>query len=179
MSLTIIPCRMEEAAALAALVNGAYRGIDGAGGWTSEIAVVAGLRATPAMLATDLADDAVTILGLRESDTLLACVRLERVLGRSGTPACLIGMLAVHPARQDCGLGRVMLERAEQEALDRGVTLARMSVVSVRDSLIAWYERRGYRRTGETEAFPYEDDRFGTPLRPDLAFVMLEKPLRD
>jgi hypothetical protein len=49
--------------------------------------------------------------------------------------------------------------------------------VSVRDSLIAWYERQGYRRTGETEQFPYEDARFGTPLRADLQFVALEKPL--
>jgi GNAT superfamily N-acetyltransferase len=174
MSLTITPCRPEEAEALAALVNGAYRGIDGVGGWTSEIAVVAGLRATPATLAAELADSAVTILGLHEGDTVLACVRLERLPARN---ACLIGMLAVHPSHQDRGLGRLMLERAEQEALGWGIGLARMSVVSVRDSLIVWYERRGYRRTGETEAFPYEDDRFGTPLRPDLAFVILEKPL--
>jgi hypothetical protein len=55
--------------------------------------------------------------------------------------------------------------------------LARLTVVSIRDSLIAWYERRGYRRTGETQAFPYEDRRFGTPLRDDLEFVVLEKRL--
>lgn len=177
MSLTITPCCVADVEALAALVNGAYRGIDGVGGWTSEIAVVAGQRITPAVLAADLADPAVTILGLREGGDLLACVRLEPAKGQSGALACLIGMVAVHPSQQDRGLGRIMLERAEQEALDRGIGLARMSVVSVRDSLIAWYERRGYRRTGETEAFPYEDDRFGTALRPDLAFVMLEKKL--
>jgi hypothetical protein len=51
-----------------------------------------------------------------------------------------------------------------------------MTVVSVRESLIAWYERQGYRRTGETECFPYDDGRFGAPLRPDLVFVVLEKP---
>ena len=51
MSSTITPCRIDDAEALAALVNGAYRGIDGVGGWTSEIAVVAGLRITPAVLA--------------------------------------------------------------------------------------------------------------------------------
>ena len=52
-----------------------------------------------------------------------------------------------------------------------------MSVINVRDALIAWYERRGYRRTGEIEQFPYGDDRFGTPLRDDLAFAILQKPL--
>ena len=52
-----------------------------------------------------------------------------------------------------------------------------MTVVNVRDTLIAWYQRRGYALTGETKPFPYDDKRFGTPLRDDLYFVMLEKPV--
>ena len=52
-----------------------------------------------------------------------------------------------------------------------------MGVLNVRDALIAWYERRGYQRTGKTEPFPYGDNRFGTPLRDDLEFVILEKQL--
>jgi hypothetical protein len=47
----------------------------------------------------------------------------------------------------------------------------------VRDALIAWYERRGYRLTGETQPFPYGDERFGLPQRDDLAFVVMEKGL--
>jgi hypothetical protein len=43
--------------------------------------------------------------------------------------------------------------------------------------LIAWYVRRGYRLTGETEPFPYGDNRFGTPLRDDLSFVVLQRDL--
>ena len=52
-----------------------------------------------------------------------------------------------------------------------------MSVINVREALIAWYLRRGYHKTGETRPFPYGDDRFGTPLRDDLGFVVLEKNL--
>jgi len=52
-----------------------------------------------------------------------------------------------------------------------------MSVVQVRDTLIAWYLRRGYTLTGEAEPFPYDDERFGRPLRDDLHFVALEKSL--
>jgi hypothetical protein len=52
-----------------------------------------------------------------------------------------------------------------------------MTVIHLRDTLIAWYERRGYRRTGETEPFPYGDERFGIPRRDDLYFVVLEKAL--
>ena len=50
-----------------------------------------------------------------------------------------------------------------------------MSVLSVRDTLIAWYERRDYRLNGQTKPYPYGDDRWGRPLRDDLAFVELEK----
>jgi hypothetical protein len=52
-----------------------------------------------------------------------------------------------------------------------------MTVISVRDDLIAWYERRGYRRTGRMTPFPYGDERFGVPLRTDLRFELLVKPL--
>ena len=52
-----------------------------------------------------------------------------------------------------------------------------MSVVNVRATLIAWYQRRGYVLTGETQPFPYDDQRFGRPLRNDLSFVLLEKQI--
>ncbi len=87
-------------------------------------------------------------------------------------------MLAVRPGLQDQGLGRLMLDYAEAQGRTRGAQLARMTVVSVRHSLIAWYERRGYRRTGETLPFPYDDPLFGEPQRPDLEFVVLEKRLQ-
>ncbi|MEI9985677.1 MAG: GNAT family N-acetyltransferase [Aliidongia sp.] len=180
MTTTISVCKAADLEALAELVNAAYRGLDGQAGWTSEIDMVAGPRTTAATLAAEFDSSRdVTILGLRETGALLACIRLEKTADAQGKPACLIGMLAVRPGLQDRGLGRMMLERAEAEALGWGAGTARMTVVSVRDSLIAWYERRGYRRTGETEAFPYDDDRFGTPMRPDLAFVVLEKALLD
>jgi hypothetical protein len=50
-------------------------------------------------------------------------------------------------------------------------------VITQRIELIAWYERRGYRRTGQTRPFPYGDERFGVPRRPDLAFEVLSKQL--
>ena len=49
--------------------------------------------------------------------------------------------------------------------------------ISVRDELIAWYERRGYSRTGKYKPFPYGDERFGIPKRDDLRFEVLSKVL--
>jgi ribosomal protein S18 acetylase RimI-like enzyme len=177
-SLTITICDPADLAEVSDLVNAAYRGEGGQAGWTSEVGMVDGQRTTAAALQEDLAvSDAVSILVLCDAKEILACVRLERTAGIGGRPICHIGMLAVRPGAQDRGLGRIMLRRAEAEGVAMGATVARMTVVSVRSSLIAWYERHGYRLTGETEPFPYEDARFGAPLRPDLAFVVLEKPL--
>lgn len=67
----------------------------------------------------------------------------------------------------------MLLAAAERWARERGAARVRMTVVNVRDTLIAWYLRRGYAPTGETAPFPYGDERFGTPLRDDLAFVVL------
>lgn len=63
-------------------------------------------------------------------------------------------MVTVSPLRQANGIGRTMLEAAEAHARERGGKTMEMTVISVRDTLIAWYERRGYRLTGKTEPFP-------------------------
>ena len=52
-----------------------------------------------------------------------------------------------------------------------------MLVIAQRTEIIAWYERRGYNRSGEFQPFPYGNERFGVPLRDDLYFVGLAKSL--
>jgi ribosomal protein S18 acetylase RimI-like enzyme len=87
-------------------------------------------------------------------------------------------MFSVRPEAQGNGTGRAVLAEAERIARDEWQCKAmRMSVIDVRDELIAWYERRGYRRTGEYRPFPYGDPRFGIPKRDDLRFEWLVKSL--
>jgi ribosomal protein S18 acetylase RimI-like enzyme len=88
-----------------------------------------------------------------------------------------LGSLTVDPREQNAGLGRRILEAAERRILALGGTQVVIDVLNVRGSLIAWYERRGYRLTGEAHPFPYEDSRYGVPQRADLAFLVLEKEL--
>jgi len=88
-----------------------------------------------------------------------------------------LGSLTVDPAVQNEGLGRRLLTASEDWVRAQGGRDMKMTVVNVRDSLIAWYVRRGYHVTAETEPFPYDDARFGTPKRPDLQFAVLRKHL--
>jgi len=156
---------------VAALVNRAYRAGEG---WTNEASYLGGERTSAASLRADLAASPEAVLLTLRDDRdgpLLGAVWLEP----AGDDAWYLGMLSVRPDLQDRKLGRRLLEGAEAFAIARGARRIRMTVIAIRDTLIAWYERRGYRLTGEREPFPYEDQRFGLPNRGDLDFVVLEK----
>jgi ribosomal protein S18 acetylase RimI-like enzyme len=87
-------------------------------------------------------------------------------------------MFAVNPVLQAGGIGRGLLAEAERIGRDEwGARSMKMTVITQRQDLIAWYERRGYTVTGETEPFPHGNDRFGLPRRIDLSFDVLVKPL--
>lgn len=170
------PANDEDIPHIAALMNRAYRGNADAG-WRTEAAYITGDRTNAALLREDLAErPAATMLHWREQpdQAPIGCVWLEPV----DDGVWYLGSFAIEPARQAGGLGGTLLQAAEDWARERGAGAIRISVINVRHELIAWYERRGYQRTIETEAFPYGDNRFGTPLRDDLAFVILEKPLK-
>jgi ribosomal protein S18 acetylase RimI-like enzyme len=162
--------------AVAALVNSAYRGESSRAGWTTEADFLGGQRTDPQTLWRDLeARPGAVILTLRDEpdSEIIACVWLEP----AAAGAWYLGMLTVRPTLQDRRLGRTLLEAAEVCAAERGARRMRLTVISIRTELIAWYERRGYVRTGETQPFPADDPLFGVPSRDDLEFVVLDKTL--
>lgn len=175
VGVPLVPAEAADLPEVAALMNRAYRGRDGVRGWTHEAETLDGDRTSVAMLADDLARaPRRLLLWRREGDgRLLGCVWIEP----EGEGTWYLGSLTVDPAEQNARLGRRLLAAAESRIEAGGGREIRMTVVNVREALIAWYERRGYRLTGETEPFPYDDPRFGVPKRPDLAFVVLRKRL--
>lgn len=163
-----------DSARIVALVTSAYRGDESRGGWTTEADLIEGPRITPEVLADDLANPAGRLVVGEEGGELLACCNL--VLKSDGV--AYFGMFAVAPGRQGAGLGKQVLEEAERISRDEwGATSLEMTVLEPRAELIAFYERRGFARTGEFREFPYGDERFGTPTRDDLRMVVLAKPL--
>jgi ribosomal protein S18 acetylase RimI-like enzyme len=154
-----------------ALTNLAFRGTGENASWNVED-VIRGDRITDGLLREEMASAPDgKLLIWREHGEHIGHVRLEPKPG--GT--WYLGMLTVRPDRQDQQLGRRLLTAAEDYARAHGATRIRMTVVNVRDTLIAWYQRRGYTLTAEIEPFPYGDARFGVPTRDDLCFVVLEK----
>jgi ribosomal protein S18 acetylase RimI-like enzyme len=112
--------------------------------------------------------------GGHPSRELVACAHVAAEEDGAG----YFGMFAVRPGLQGAGIGHALLAEAERIVReDWKLPQMRMTVIDLRDELIAWYQRRGYRRTGVFRPFPYGDPRFGIPRRNDLRFEVLEKPL--
>ncbi len=155
-----------------ALVTSAYRGEASRAGWTSEDHLLKGQR-TDAAMVTEAVTGPDGSLELAERDgRLVGCVHVTW----SGTSAHF-GMFAVDPTLQAGGIGSVLLTHAEDLARAHGCTTMDLEVIAQRDQLIAYYRRRGYEPTGATTPFPYDDERFGLPVRDDLHFVVLERTL--
>jgi ribosomal protein S18 acetylase RimI-like enzyme len=173
--MMLSPAGPADLEAVAALVNAAYRGTDSIRGWTNEGDYIDGSRTSVDQLRDDLARPGTVLLLVREEarESPMGCVLLEP----AADGAWYLGMLTIRPDLQANGAGRRLLEAAEAYAAGEGARRIRMTVVSIRDTLIAWYRRRGYEPTGEREPFPYDDERFGKPRVEGLDFVVLEKPL--
>jgi ribosomal protein S18 acetylase RimI-like enzyme len=157
--------------ALVQLVTSAYRGEASRAGWTTEADLLDGERIDPGVLRADIERERSRVLLATRDGDAVACAHVA-VEGGAG----YFGMFAVRPDLQGAGLGDALLREAERLVRDDWrLPAMRMTVIDVRDELIAWYERRGYRRTGIHKPFPYGDTRFGIPRRDDLRFEVLEK----
>ncbi|KAK1831429.1 acyl-CoA N-acyltransferase [Podospora conica] len=172
-----------DAARLQPLVQSAYRGDSSRRGWTTEADLLRGERISAAGILQKITTPGSAVLmaflpssssdGDKEAD-LLACCEVVRLPPKRA----YFGMFAVDPARQAGGYGRQVLAAAEEYARGEwGAEVMEMSVIWTRKELIAWYERRGYRVTGERREFPFEDLEPGVAKVEDLHFEVLEKGL--
>lgn len=173
MNLTYRHATPADIPMLVDLVTSAFRGDASRAGWTTEADLLDGLRIDAERIAADIErPQSVILLGESDGD-VVACAHVAVEDG-----AGYFGMFSVRPNLQGHGIGKLMLTEAERIARDELQQSAmRMTVIDVRDELIDYYARRGYQRTGIHKPFPYGDDRFGIPKRPDLRFEVLEKSL--
>lgn len=160
--------------AIVGLVESAYRGDASRCGWTTEADLLDGQRTDTEAVSAIVAGRGSVMLVAEAGGQLAGCCQLERRPGGE----VYFGMFAVRPGWQGRGRGQEILAEAERLAREEwGAATMVMTVLAQRPDLIAWYQRRGYRRTGRSRPFPYGDERSGIPRRPDLSFAELAKRL--
>lgn len=153
------------------LINSAYRGETAKKGWTHESDLIEGdSRIDRISLEKIMSDPNATILKYEEKETISGCVYLEKK-----NSSLYLGLLSVSPDLQAKGIGKKLLNAAEEHALIINCNKIEMTVITMRAKLIAWYERHGYHQTNQKQPFP-ENESFGTPVIP-LEFVVMEKKL--
>lgn len=160
----------EDAQAITDLVNSAYRGETSRQGWTTEADLLDGLRTTPQEIRQLISAQDSFLLLCHQGALLAGSVHVEK----QGEQA-YIGMFVVRPDIQGAGIGKHLLNEAETLASQEwGVRSFIMIVITSRHELIAFYERRGYRRTGEFSEFPV-NPQLWTPKVGGLKMERMEK----
>jgi len=166
------PAVVSDAAELADLVNSCYRGDSSRAGWTTEADLLDGTRTNATEIENIIMREGSTILVCRDDDKIIGSVNVER-----RESSCYLGMLVVNPQLQGGGIGRQLIDAAEGYAHDVwNLEKMTMTVITSRSELIAYYERRGYHRTGEIKPFKI-DDVHGIPRVERIELEVLEKDL--
>lgn len=149
--LSFRPATIADAAFVAQLVNSAYRGDTSRAGWTTEADLLTGERINADEMQALIASEDTVILLCLQGEKIIGSVQLQKI-----DDAAYLGMFVVQPTLQGGGVGKQFMQAAEDLVQKIwGVNRMWMSVISVRHELIAYYERRGYQRTGHFKPFPY------------------------
>jgi len=139
-----------DAETITQLANSAYRGEASRAGWTTEADLLDGFRTSAGEIQRLIESEHAIILLCLSGADLVGSVCLEHE-----QDAAQIGMFVVNPVLQGRGVGKQLLIAAENLAQQTWqVETLRMHVITLRHELIAFYERRGYQRTGILSEFP-------------------------
>ena len=168
--MPIVLADEKDITSLVELMDSAYRGENSKQGWTSEADLFIGNKRTdePTVATLIKKPGAVFLKYLNEEGILEGCVLLHKKDNR-----IYLGMFSVSPSAQGKGIGKKLLAAADDYAREQGCTSIYMTVITVREELIAWYEKNGYQKTGKVLPFPV-DERYGIPTQ-SLEMLVLEK----
>lgn len=149
------------------LINLTYRGEVG---WTRETHIVQGNRTNRDEIEAAIQNPDAHFFVVNQKQRLAACIYVEKQENTA-----YIGFFSVHPSLQGRGIGTYILKQAESFALtELDARKYVMFVVSQRSELIAFYERKGYTRTGRIESYPLHLG-IGVPKVEGLTIEYLEK----
>lgn len=164
----------EDAPQLQQLIQSAFRAEDSRQNWTGDMGLASKFRME--------VEEIENFMSAPECEFLMATDNNGALVGtiavsKRGANGARLSMLAVDPRHHRGGLGRQLLAYAEEYGQRTwGATKLELNALSTRQTLISWYMRRGYQKTGETSPFPRE--KFAElELPDDMCFVEFEKYL--
>lgn len=179
--LTFRYADLSDRDALHDLIERAYRGQETAGRWDSESHILKGPRTDAAFIETCINDDDSRFVIAERDGALVGCALIQKAAntecanGESATSDAYFGMFAINPSIRSAGLGRAVLAECERRARDLwNPPGLMMTVISIREQLIEWYQRRGYEPTGARLPFPFSET--SGEVRRDFDLVVLRKP---
>lgn len=156
MTLPIRIATTADVPQITAVINAAFR--------IAEGFFIDGNRITQAEVEESLSKGAFLLV---EADGKLnGCVYVELRGERS-----YLGLLSVDPTTQQSGLGSRLMIEAERYCRERGSRAMDILIVSLREDLPAFYEKRGYVENGTT---PFPED---VPIKIPCHFINMSKPL--
>ena len=157
--------------AITHLLNSAYRGESSRQGWTTEANLIAGnVRTDEANLLQTMQQQGSVVLKYSKGEQIVGCVNLQQKGGK-----IYLGMFSVSPQLQGAGIGKQLLQAAEEYARHLQCHAVYMSVIAVRTELINWYQRHGYIDTGKR--IPFNEDGLTGKHLQTLEFMVMEKEL--
>lgn len=156
MTLSIRIATKPDAPQITAVINAAFR--------IAEGFFIDGNRITQAEVEESLAKG--NFLLAEAEGKLNGCVYVELRGERS-----YLGLLSVDPATQQRGLGSKLMIEAERYCRERGSRAMDILIVSLREELPAFYQKRGYVESGTT---PFPAD---VPTRIPCHFINMSKSL--
>ena len=167
LSVRVRIAQKEDAERITSIINSAFR--------RAEEFFVDGDRINVESVLTLL--NSGKFLVAESEDTLLGCVYVEhRAIAGEHSSAhsedrAYLGLLSVDPAHQQCGLGSVLMDAAEEYCRGLGATFMNIKVVNLREELLPYYRKRGYVEIG-TSPFPADVE-----TKVSCHFIDMSKPL--
>ena len=188
------PALTTDIPALTVLINRCYLFEEG---WTSESELVGGIRTNQNEIQSVIEDENQHFFVYPQTNSEHEAVETDELLGCINigmeNDGAYIGFFAVNPELQGSGVGSIMLEKAEilaqsylteqrltkQKERDKTADKKpiKMLVLKGRDKMLAYYQRRGYVCTGNTQSFSNNDSKGSNSKDSELHFTEIAKAI--